>query len=366
MNKQLSLYLDLLRFAAAVLVFLSHLPSFVGGYFWQLGGFGHEAVVFFFVLSGFVIAFVCTKKNESAFDYTINRAIRIFSVVLPSLVLTLLIYWFIQAYNPNSIADVQQTFSNLPQTLFSALTFTNQSWVETRILINMPYWSMGYEVLYYLFFGVTFYLTGWRRWFYLLPVLLLMGFSILLYLPIWLAGAWCFKIKDKLELSLGTAKFGFAISVFAIAVGSTDSWQSYINFTQSISAQWLQNGLLLETAKHFLTDYFLMICFIVNIICGSRICNSVDFKISARVEHLIRKTSAHTFSLYLLHMPLLYLVKAIFPASEYLMASMFSALILVPAIILLISHNIETNRPAQRAWLSCQLKKVWKTPSTKF
>lgn len=359
MNRQLSLYLDVFRFIAAALVFLSHLPHFVDGYFWQLAGFGHEAVVFFFVLSGFVIAFVCTEKQESAFDYVINRTVRIYSVAVPAILLTFMTYAFIQAYNPASIADLQPTFSGMGQTLFSALTFTNQSWTETRILIDMPYWSMGYEVLYYLFFGVMFYVTGWRRWFYLLPILLLMGFSILLYLPVWLAGVWCFRMKDRLQITLPVAVIGFCFSVIAIAVGSTDAWEHSFNLTASIAAQWMQQGLILETAQHFFTDYFLTVCIVVHILCANKICKSVDFNLSARVQRWIREISAHTFSLYLLHMPLLYLVMAVFPAKEHLAAAIVAAVLLVPMVIWFISRHIESARATQRNWLGVQLKRVW-------
>ena len=64
MNKQLSIYLDLLRFLAAVFVFISHASTFSGGWLWQIAKLGHEAVVFFFILSGFVIAFVCFEKKK--------------------------------------------------------------------------------------------------------------------------------------------------------------------------------------------------------------------------------------------------------------------------------------------------------------
>ena len=121
----------------------------------------------------------------------------------------------------------------------------------------------------------------------------------------------------------------------------------------------MQQGLLLETAQHFFTDYFLTVCIAIHILCANKICKSVDFNISARVQRWIREISAHTFSLYLLHMPLLYLVKAVFPATEHLAAAIVSAVVLVPAVIWLISRHIESARAAQRNWLGSQLTRVW-------
>ena len=43
----------------------------------------------FFVLSGFVIAFVTDKKKRSGRDYTISRASRMYSVALAALAITI-------------------------------------------------------------------------------------------------------------------------------------------------------------------------------------------------------------------------------------------------------------------------------------
>ena len=50
----------------------------------------HSAVVVFFVLSGYLIAWTA-QRDKSAVDYLINRAARIYSVALPALVLTYLL-----------------------------------------------------------------------------------------------------------------------------------------------------------------------------------------------------------------------------------------------------------------------------------
>jgi peptidoglycan/LPS O-acetylase OafA/YrhL len=60
MTHALSLYLDVLRFGAAFTVFVSHYAHVrhSGGLFWQMIPYGRVAVLAFFVLSGFVIAWV--------------------------------------------------------------------------------------------------------------------------------------------------------------------------------------------------------------------------------------------------------------------------------------------------------------------
>ena len=77
----LSLYLELLRLLAATEVVLFHLNGFplLGGHRAPWNAFGHEAVVVFFVLSGFVIAFAAHTREHSAKAYAVSRLSRIYS-----------------------------------------------------------------------------------------------------------------------------------------------------------------------------------------------------------------------------------------------------------------------------------------------
>ena len=205
LNKQFSIYLDLVRFTAAVLVFISHVPHFAGGWGWQLSGFGHEAVVIFFVLSGFVISYVVFDKNENLQKYTVSRLSRIYSVAIPALLLTLLLYYVGQAINPDAFSTLNEKLKDPMWTLASATLFINQSWIATPTFSNLPYWSLGYESLYYVFFGVFVYIKGSKKLFILLLLLVIMGPSIILYLPIWLAGVLCFKSLKKFDFNKNQA-----------------------------------------------------------------------------------------------------------------------------------------------------------------
>ena len=95
MNHGTSLYLDLIRFFAAAMVFVTHASyeRFTGGWMREigLGSFGNDAVVVFFVLSGLVIAYVCHAREKTLRDYALSRAARIYSVVIPCLLLTVIL-----------------------------------------------------------------------------------------------------------------------------------------------------------------------------------------------------------------------------------------------------------------------------------
>ena len=80
-----SLYLDLARFIAAFLVVSAHYLQYqvpgadIAGF---LPDMGREAVIIFFVMSGFVIAYASQRRNASAREYAAPRIGRIYSVAI--------------------------------------------------------------------------------------------------------------------------------------------------------------------------------------------------------------------------------------------------------------------------------------------
>ena len=85
MSRAFSLYLDAVRFTAAMLVLFFHAnviyrPGIL------LTSLGHEAVVIFFVLSGFVIAYVADTRETDFRGFMVARGARIFSVAIPAII----------------------------------------------------------------------------------------------------------------------------------------------------------------------------------------------------------------------------------------------------------------------------------------
>lgn len=98
------LWLDLLRGIAALIVLMGHLrsvlfqdyetiqnPNAVAKAFYFITGFGHQAVILFFVLSGFFIIKSIhdahQKNNWSWKHYLLNRLSRLWMVLIPGLIL---------------------------------------------------------------------------------------------------------------------------------------------------------------------------------------------------------------------------------------------------------------------------------------
>lgn len=68
MSISVSVFLDLARFGAALAVLFCHISGkrLTGGLLWQLGPYGSEAVTVFFVLSGYVIAYVAATREKNS------------------------------------------------------------------------------------------------------------------------------------------------------------------------------------------------------------------------------------------------------------------------------------------------------------
>lgn len=91
MHQALSVYLDALRFLAALAVYLFHAGHFSGVRIPFFGEFGSPAVMVFFVLSGLVIAYASAARRSGPGEFAVARLARLWSVVLPALGLTLLL-----------------------------------------------------------------------------------------------------------------------------------------------------------------------------------------------------------------------------------------------------------------------------------
>src|SRR5208282_1005131 len=173
MTKTTSVYLDGLRFMASVAVFFLHstYQGFTGRWLWQLVMFGEDAVMAFFILSGYVIAFCAEHKHDTFSDYMIARLSRLWSVDLPALVLT-----GVLDYIGWSITD---SYARQPDLLYAYVLsafFVNQLWfIHVVPGSNNPFWSLGYEFLYYVFFAAIYYLQYKMRWFAAIVIVAVAG-----------------------------------------------------------------------------------------------------------------------------------------------------------------------------------------------
>jgi peptidoglycan/LPS O-acetylase OafA/YrhL len=224
MKPALSLYLDAVRFTAAMVVYLGHLalasePTFVSpGFSATFSGISaciDEAVIIFFVLSGFVIAHATAARPTTLEAYATARLARLYSVALPALLATLVLDMLGRAIAPAFYPPFA------PQPFLGALLFLNQLWyIDAGAGSNGPYWSLNFEFWYYVLFGMVLFLRGWQRVLAVLATLLVCGPQIALYSLLWFAGVWLHGLTQRLRLSqgLGLGLFLLGPVIFFLAV----------------------------------------------------------------------------------------------------------------------------------------------------
>jgi peptidoglycan/LPS O-acetylase OafA/YrhL len=171
----------------------------------------------FFVLSGFVIAWVTETRERSLEDYASSRIARLYSVIVPAFLLSMILDRLAIAVDPQLYAPVL-SLSAAERFLGYALSavFLGESWALTALPGgNVPFWSLNYEAWYYVLFGAAFFLRGRRRIMAVAAAALLSGPKILLLLPIWLMGLVAWRWRAALHPRQGAALAFVAIAVFA-------------------------------------------------------------------------------------------------------------------------------------------------------
>ena len=121
-----------------------------------LGKAAHAAVVVFFVISGYVIAFTAARRDAGPRHYAVARLSRLYSVLLPALLITAVIEMVGVASNPAVAARYVHAYSWARYGL-SAVFGNESGWWSAAPPINSPLWSLSYEFWYYTLFGLWMY-----------------------------------------------------------------------------------------------------------------------------------------------------------------------------------------------------------------
>src|SRR5690606_31262932 len=185
-------YLDVLqvyRGIAALVVVVHHtIPSIL--YFnkienpilSEMSSFGKLGVDFFFVLSGFIIAYTNLDKPIQVSSYLLRRLTRIYIPYLPIGVFIMVLYWLMPGMSASD-----RSFN-----VFNSLTL---------FPIGNPALSVAWSLSYELFFYLLFVVCIWRRKYY----------HILIFL-------WCiiFFLSETSQIKVSSFLFNFYVLEFFI------------------------------------------------------------------------------------------------------------------------------------------------------
>lgn len=238
-------YFDLFRFVAAALVVVSHArdlllvdfgtlhaPSLAMKAIYFITGLGHESVVVFFVLSGFWISSSIDRRQHQPgvwANYAIDRMARLYIVLIPGLLLTLL--WdtigihllhsplYDGTFGPNSlkmrVADLLGPVPFLGNALFL------QTILVKTYGSNGPLWSLANEFWYYVAYPGLFLLLSRRKLsLWLLAVGLILSFPALATgWVVWLMGVALYYATRRMKLDAPQAGWG-QIALLGVALAA--------------------------------------------------------------------------------------------------------------------------------------------------
>ena len=305
MNRELSIYLDLVRLLASLLVVRYHSNlRLLSTEKLALSDHGHAAVIVFFVLSGYVISYITATRENTPLDYWSSRLSRFYSLALPAVLLTPLLDMAGQAMAPQFYVGGATTYGLAWLRIATSLGFLNEVWfVSIMSFSNVPYWSLCYEMWYYVLFAVVSFAAGRARLLLTAAVVLLLGSKILLLAPVWALGVLLqrWSALRRVPPALGWLLFLASWPLYGL-------FQHYqLTELGSESLRRLVGERLqheLTFSKFFLTDYPLALIVACNFVGFQAV--STSFRVPLRAcEPLIRKLAACTFTIYILHQPLL-------------------------------------------------------------
>ena len=299
-----SLYLDLFRFLMALVVIVGHASyyGYVGhGFLWQIDPFRHlqTAVMAFFVLSGFVIAYVADTKEKDGLSYVASRVARMTSIIAPALFITFLADLVGRAISPEFYAHPDfptKIGANQGWAYMSAFLYINSIWLFDQLTpgTNGPFWSMSYEVAYYAIFGAAIFSKHSLKGVIVASVAVIAGPRIMMYLPIWLMGVGSYYLQRRVLLYSTQSAALFVISLVAAIALST------------YGPEFKNAG----AGTTILLYYLLGFCFAVNIFASGGIEIFLASSLS-KIKGTVRWLGMMTFSMYLVHRPLLNLFSVI-------------------------------------------------------
>ena len=208
-----SLLISLLRGLAALQVAAAHLrneflPSMrlmeePAAWYMALAfvtGFAHQAVVVFFLISGWLVGGSLLNKMgqpRALAHYAIDRVSRLWTVLLPTFVLAVAFGIVSGTLNPRSVdfsPDNAYSWTALAGNLAGLQTVSVPQFGD-----NYPLWSLANESWYYLLFPLLLLYMDGRHRILATAVMMfaaaLLPFNILLYFSIWLLGAAFSRIR---------------------------------------------------------------------------------------------------------------------------------------------------------------------------
>jgi peptidoglycan/LPS O-acetylase OafA/YrhL len=350
MNRWFSLYLDFVRLFAAGFVVYAHTNArFLYPDKLPLAEFAHSAVTVFFVLSGYVVAFVVDKRENSPSIYAASRGARILSLSVLMVFLTPVL----DVIGRSTAAELY--LNNVPSDfvlirIIASLTFLAEIWsLSIMTFSNLPYWSLNYEVWYYIIFGVYCFFKPSYKWIVISAICLFLGPKIVLMAPCWLAGVIVYRwgVSEKLN-PLGAALL-WVVSLIAFwGYHHLDLMRAFSDgFVMKYLGEWAYTQL--NFSRYFAADWLLAVIISANFIAAKRLGDWLP-KIKIDALNWVGFVGGLTYALYIAHSPFVYLWSGVLKSMTPGLVKYLAVLTLILLSVGVVAIVGERLRPRMRKW----------------
>lgn len=360
LTPELSVYLDVVRFCAALTVVFYH--------GWQDGlytrrivgeSMGHVAVMAFFVLSGLVIAASTDRPGQTLQRYVVARVARVYSVALPALLFSFLLGALLVARYPDhgSLGVARDNLNLL--SFVQTLTFLNESWGSfAEVPLNAPYWSLSYEVWYYVMFGAWAFGRG--RWRWIAPALaaLVAGPRIVALAPVWWLGVWLLRAPTVAPVPVPVAALLWLATAASIVALVTVDVPQFIHHwvSQRVPGWWR-----LDSSTKLASDYLFGVLFALHFLAFRWI--GGHFAALMRwLRPVAGWLAGYTFTLYLFHRPLTNLLEVLGISAGDSLAGYAGCIVGVVLVCIAIGAVTERRLDVVRGWVGRLLAPLFVSP----
>jgi len=195
---------------------------------------------------------------------------------------------------------------------FRCLLFTNQLWFSNITPgYNGPFWSLGYEIWYYLIFAAAYFSNGFWRFALTLLCIAIAGPRIMMLFPLWLMGVAAWTLPLRVSISKFSATILWWSSSTTLAVLAV--WQLIrISGPSPVAVVDAAPWRTLADWPTYLADYGVGLLVALNFM-SFNLAGMNWQRLAPLITRPVRWLAGSTFTLYLLHVPLAQFLAAISP-----------------------------------------------------
>jgi len=300
-----SLLISLLRGLAALQVAAAHMRSeFFPGMrtiedptLWYQAlafftGFAHQAVIVFFLISGWLVggSFLNKRGQPDAIrSYAIDRITRLWTVMVPTFVLILAFGILTGAIDPRSLDFSTSNAYSL--TAFAGNLTGMQTILVPAFGENFPLWSLANESWYYLLFPLLVLTCTARRRAIaavLLVLCMLLPVTMVLYFSLWLMGA----AFSRIRIECGATTRCVLAAMLVV-----------------LSVHFRVNGSTVAIDVSSFGTYLLMSVVLMLLLSSTIVKPAASSRVARPLGKAASFLSNFSFTLYVVHVPVLHMLQ---------------------------------------------------------